>query len=66
MRMPLEPSGDAPDEAEPLVPSRLIQTKDPVMTDRGIQSAREPAERIRRKQISSREMLDFFLAALTE
>ncbi len=36
------------------------------MTDRGIQSAREPAEMIRRKQISSREMLDFCLAALTE
>jgi len=36
------------------------------MTDLGIRSARELAAMIRRKQISSRELLDFFVAAIDE
>jgi len=36
------------------------------MIDLGTQSARELAAMIRRKQISSREMLDFFLTAIAE
>ena len=36
------------------------------MTDLGTQSARELAAMIRRKQISSREMLDFFLDAIAD
>jgi amidase len=36
------------------------------MTDLGTQSARELAAMIRRKQISSREMLDFFLDAVAD
>ena len=41
-------------------------SKGPAMIDLGTHSARELAAMIRRKQISSREMLDTFLAAIAE
>jgi len=41
-------------------------SKDHAMTDLGTQSARGLAAMIRRKQISSRELLDFFLAAIAD
>ncbi len=43
-----------------------LTVKGPAMTDLGTRSARELAAMIRRKQISSREMLDFFLNAVAE